>query len=266
MRRSTLTSSAYAAVGVAALVAIWQAGSMLTGNSLLLPSPAEALKALGTVVRTRGFFSDLWASALRVLKGFSLSYALGLAFGAASGSVRPVRYMLSPLFAALRTVPFISLSVLAIIWFPSGSRFRGFPDGFPILASDVSEGMASGGPLLVELTKVYKVPHKAVTGLYLPSDAYLVSAFSQALGMSWKIVVSAESCRCPRGDRRKMDSARSFLETPELFAWTLLLVALGFTADGVGAPNFRWRRAGCGGCDVESGQILRRQAVSRTST
>ncbi len=250
MRRSTLTSSAYAAIGVAALIAVWQAGSMLIGNSLLLPSPAEALRALGTLVRSRGFFSDLWASTARVLKGFALSYALGLAFGAASGIMRPVRYMLSPLFAALRTIPFISLSVLAIIWFPSGTVpvFVAFLMAFPIVASDVSEGMVSVDPLLIELTKVYKVPlRKAVTGLYLPSLApHLVSAFSQALGMSWKIVVSAEVLSMPsRGIGGRMDSARSFLETPELFAWTLLLVALGFAADAalgaIRARAFRWR-------------------------
>jgi NitT/TauT family transport system permease protein len=224
------------AAGLALLIAIWWAGSLIIGSALLLPTPPEAFRALIRISAKPGFLSDLGATGLRVLIAFALSFALGLAAGVASGISSAAKSMFSPLLAALRTIPFISLSVLSIIWFPSGTVpiFVAFLMAFPIVASDVSEGLGSVDAGLIEMSRVFKVPRfNMIRGLYLPSiTPYLVSAGAQSLGMSWKIVVSAEVLSIPsKGIGARMDAARAFLETPELFAWTLLLVILGFIAD-----------------------------------
>jgi len=222
----------------------------LLGNSLLLPTPSETISALSGIVSDPGFAGELLATAYRVFKGFALSFLLGSAAGAACGFSWKAKALLSPALAALRTVPFISLSILAIIWFPSGTVpvFVAFLMAFPIVASSVMEGIGSVDTDLEELSSVYSVPFsKRAYRLYLPSVMpYVVSAASQSLGMSWKIVVSAEVLSMPaRGIGGRMDSAKAFLEMPELFAWTLLLVALGFATDAlleaIRARAFGWR-------------------------
>ena len=222
----------------------------MLGNGLLLPTPQETLSAFLRIVSSPGFAGELWASASRVLKGFILSFLLGSVAGAACGFSWKVKAMLSPALAALRTVPFISLSILAIIWFPSGTVpvFVAFLMAFPIVVSSLMEGFESVDVKLEELSRVYSVPlAKRACGLYIPSMMpYTVSAASQALGMSWKIVVSAEVLSMPaRGIGGRMDSAKAFLEMPELFAWTLLLVVLGFATDALleamRARAFGWR-------------------------
>jgi len=218
------------------LIAVWWAGSLILGSVILLPTPAEAWRALLSISARPGFLSDLGATGLRVLIAFALSFVLGLLAGVASGMSGAAKGMLSPLLAALRTIPFISLSVLSIIWFPSGTVpiFVAFLMAFPIVASVISEGLGSVDAGLIEMSRVFKVSRfKMIRGLYLPSiTPYLVSAGAQSLGMSWKIVVSAEVLSIPaKGIGARMDAARAFLETPELFAWTLLLVILGFLAD-----------------------------------
>lgn len=253
MKRSFTGSSFYYALGAAALLVLWWAGSAAVGNNLLLPPPEEALRALLRLLGSPDFSGDILATASRVLKSVALSFALGLATGLVTGAKPNVRSVFAPTLAALRTVPFISLSVLAIIWFPSGTVpvFVAFLMAFPAVVSDVSEGMSAVDKSYLELAKVYKVPAmRIVRGLYLPSlMPYLVSALSQAAGMSWKIVVSAEVLSIPgMGIGGRMDSARAFLDTPELFAWTMLLVAFGFAADAALATlrskAFRWREGG----------------------
>lgn len=250
MRRSTLTTSLYSTIGLIGLIILWWAGSVYFGNDLLLPSPAETMKALAEIVTGRGFAGELWATASRVLKGFLFSLSLGAAIGAACGFSWKAKALFSPVLAALRTVPFISLSILAIIWFPSGTVpvFVAFLMAYPIVVTNIIEGFDSVDPLLTELSTVFRVPlRQKAARLYLPSMMpYVVSAASQALGMSWKIVVSAEVLSMPaRGIGSRMDSAKAFLQMPQLFAWTALLVALGFITDAIleafRARAFSWR-------------------------
>ncbi len=222
--------------GTAIVLIIWWAGSAIIENPLLLPSPLETVRALAVVLAGRSFASDISATALRVAYAFILSFLLGTAVGAASGRNVMLRSMLSPAMAALRTVPFISLSVLSLVWFKSGAVpvFVAFLMAFPLVASIISEAAASVDEKLIELSRVYMVPKpRMVRLLYAPSLApYLVSAAAQAMGVSWKIVVSAEVLSLPRtGMGARMDTARAFLDTPGLFAWTLLLVLIGYGSD-----------------------------------
>lgn len=215
---------------------VWWAGSAIIGNPLLLPSPLETVRALAGILKGRSFAADIGSTALRVAYSFILSFVLGTAVGAASGRSGALKSMLSPAMAALRTVPFISLSVLSLVWFKSGSVpvFVAFLMAFPLVASIISEAAASVDEKLIELSLVYKVPRpRMLRMLYVPSiSPYLLSAAAQAMGVSWKIVVSAEVLSLPRaGIGSRMDTARAFLDTPGLFAWTLLLVLIGYATD-----------------------------------
>jgi NitT/TauT family transport system permease protein len=236
MRLSTQGFKTGPIAGAAIIVIIWWAGSAIIKSPLLLPSPSETIRALVRIAGEPSFPSNIAATALRVAYAFILSLVLGAAVGAASGLSGTLKSVLSPVMATLRTVPFISLSVLSLVWFRSGAVpvFVAFLMAFPIVAGIVSEAVASVDDKLIELSTVYKVPKpRMLRSLYAPSLApYLVSAAAQAMGVSWKIVVSAEVLSIPRaGIGAGMDTARAFLDTPGLFAWTLLLIVIGYLTD-----------------------------------
>lgn len=230
------TARAYPLIGAAIILLLWWAGSAIIANSLLLPSPLETLRAMLDLIKSPTFFSDISSTTIRVAYAFLLSSLLGLAAGTMSGLFLKFSAIASPAMAALRTVPFISLSVLALVWFRSGAVpiFVAFLMAFPIVASVVKEGISSVDNALVEMSRVYRVPAaRMARQLYAPSLApYLISAAAQSMGISWKIVVSAEVLSLPRlGIGARMDTARAFLDTADLFAWTLLLVLIGYMAD-----------------------------------
>ena len=56
---------------------------------------------------------------------------------------------------------------------------------------------------------------------------YLMSACSMALGLSWKAGIAAEIIGIPDGSIGEMlYSAKAYLNTVDLFAWTVIIVAV----------------------------------------
>ncbi len=71
--------------------------------------------------------------------------------------------------------------------------------------------------------------------IYLPSMLpYVGNAVSTGLGLTWKSVVAAEILSMPsKGMGTSMQAAQFQLDTPLLFAWTLLIVALSAVFEGL---------------------------------
>ncbi|HBT16951.1 MAG TPA: ABC transporter permease, partial [Firmicutes bacterium] len=52
------------------------------------------------------------------------------------------------------------------------------------------------------------------------------------LGLTWKVMIAAEVFANPKmGIGTQMDTARVFLQTPEVFAWTIVVVTIGLCFD-----------------------------------
>ena len=62
--------------------------------------------------------------------------------------------------------------------------------------------------------------------MYLPSCApYLVSACRAALGLGWKAGIAAEILTVPQSSiGRMLYESKLYLETTDLFAWTLVVI------------------------------------------
>ena len=86
-----------------------------------------------------------------------------------------------------------------------------------------------------EFSKVYKIGRaKRIFGLYLPvSLPALLTEGSAILSMGLKIVVSGEVLAATfQSLGGMMQEAQVYLETPRLFALTILTVLLGFLLEG----------------------------------
>src|SRR5580700_6171660 len=110
--------------GVATLIALilaWQAGSS-SGfiPELFLPSPAEVAAALTRLAVTGELWSDLSASLLRLVAGWTLGTLAGIGVGFAIGMFTLARSPLIALVSALFPIPKIALVPLFIIWFGIG--------------------------------------------------------------------------------------------------------------------------------------------------
>ena len=74
---------------------------------------------------------------------------------------------------------------------------------------------------------------KTVRLVYLPSvRPYFLSAVVTSLGLAWKSGVAAEVlCRPAWAVGTQIVQARDYLETPSLFAWTLVVLLLSLALE-----------------------------------
>ena len=210
---------------------VWQGAAMALGQELLLASPVSALLRLCALAATPPFWAAVAGSALRILGGFLLACVLAIACAAMAGRFVRVRELLLPLVAAVKTVPVVSFIILALVWVsPKNlSLLIAALMVFPVVYGSVLEGISQTDGKLLEMARVFRVPFfRQFCGIYLPQVLpYFRAAVSLGLGLCWKAGVAAEVIGLPRGTIGEgLYTAKIYLETADLFAWTAVIVAV----------------------------------------
>jgi NitT/TauT family transport system permease protein len=93
----------------------------------------------------------------------------------------------------------------------------------------VSQGIARCDSDLFEVAKVYRLGAlKKLKYFYLPQVASaFATACSTSMGLTWKAVIAAEVLGTPKlAMGSAMYASKIYLETADLFAWTLVVIAL----------------------------------------
>ena len=235
MTASSFRDRARPAAGIFLLVVLWQALSAFYGP-LIFPSPAETLRALGRLAAGR----ELWEMAAvtmgRGLAGFAFAAVLGTPVGLALGFSRKLEGAFWPALVAIQTTPLVSWLLLAMIWFGLTGTVPVFivaVTTLPLIVINTYHGVKSMDPALAEMARFFRVKKKRIIAeVYLPQLVpFMLAGFSAALGATWKAVAMAELFSSRSGIGAGMSVARMNLETADIFALTLVLVALGLVSD-----------------------------------
>lgn len=215
---------------------LWQIGAMLLDSELLLVTPVRAVTRLFELIPSAIFWKSVLFSSARIMLGFLLGVVFGTVFGILAGRVKFIKTLLSPLVAALKAVPVASITVLILIWI--GSENLSVPVSliisFPIMYSNMSEGIENLDPKLSEMADLFQVPFwRKFTGVYLSQLLpYFRSAARLAVGLSWKSGTAAEIIGIPSGSiGERLYQAKIYLETADLFAWTIAVILLSFLTE-----------------------------------
>jgi NitT/TauT family transport system permease protein len=215
----------YTAAGVIALLAAWEAASLLWANEMLLPGPFPVLRRFFSLVTTLRFLRSLGESFVRVMLGMIISVPPGIAAGIAAGLDRRYAAILKPFFQVISATPVMSVILIAFLWFGQERTpvFTAFLMVFPVIAANTSAGISALDPKLKELCASYRLSFKErFRSLYLPGIApFVLGGLRSGLSLCWKVVVAAEVLIQPRRALGTgMQNAKAQLETAELFAWT----------------------------------------------
>ena len=212
----------------------WQGAAMAMAAAypaghLLLASPLDALLRLTELVRTGDFWAAVGTSAVHIFGGFAVSCVLAVALAALSARFAPVRELIAPVAAAVKAVPVVSFIILALVWVDGGSLsllISGLM-AFPPVYGNVLTGIAQTDRQLLEMARVFQVPwQRQLGGIWVPAVLpYFRSACQAALGLCWKAGIAAEVIGMPDGSiGERLQQAKVYLNTPDLFAWTLVIV------------------------------------------
>lgn len=230
---------------LAAWVILWQAVAVFLGHDgLFLATPVQTVQALAALIPTAAFGQRICFSALRILAGFLLAVAGGLLLGACGARWRWVQIFIDPAMQLIRAMPVASFVILALLWVRSAnlSVIVSFTHVLPVVYAGVQGGIADTDPQLLEMARVYRLSLTArLRYIWLPGifPSFCESCIA-AMGMCWKSGVSAEVIGLP--DHSVGDAlyrAKITLSTPDVFAWTLVIVLLSALLSALAARLLR---------------------------
>lgn len=212
-------------------LAAWQLASMAVGSRIVLVGPAEVARRLAELLLEADFWVSMGLSLGRVATGFGLAVVAGVALAAWASRSRVVEGLLAPLVGAVKAAPVASFVVLLLMWVSSRrlSVAVSFLMAFPILYTNVLAGVRQTDPALLEMADVFGVSSWArVRTVYAAQVApYLRAGLSLAMGLSWKSGIAAEVIGLPAPSVGiHLYDAKVYLDTPDLLAWTVVIVAL----------------------------------------
>ena len=219
-------------LGVWQLMAFWVDHSVNgKGNELLLPYPMTVLRSLLTLVQEPVFFQTVFTSLGRILLGLLLGTVLGTVLAALTSGSRWADRILSPAIRVIRATPVASFILLVLLWTGKDSVpvVIAALMVVPVVWGNLSRGIQETDRQLLELARTYRFSRwKTVRLVYLPSlRPYFISAITTATGLAWKSGVAAEVLCVPNfAVGTQIFNTKLYLEIPDLFAWTAVVVTL----------------------------------------
>ena len=215
---------------------VWQAAGLLVGSDILLASPLDTCRRLVSIVASERFLPILWFSFSRIAGGFLAAFVLGVALGFLANRSSLIRELLAPLVLAFKSIPVACIVVLLLIWVGSRevSGIAVFLMAFPALYLATVEGLGQVDEKLGQMLSVFGVgPVRRLLAHTWPSLLpYLVATSRNACGMAWKAGVAAELIGTPLGSMgERIYQAKILLETADLFAWTVIVVAVSYLCE-----------------------------------
>ncbi len=212
---------------------VWQAASMALKQEILLASPVSVAARLGGLVRELEFWEATAFSFFRIVTGFLLALVAGILLAVVSFRFKLAAVLANPLITVIKSTPVASFIILCLIWIPSRnlSVFISFLMVLPVVYTNILEGIRKTDNKLLEMAQVFQIPFsRRVLYIYLSQILpYLMSACTVSLGLCWKAGVAAEVIGVPAGSiGEKLYHAKIYLNTPDLFAWTIVIIAVSF--------------------------------------
>ena len=160
-----------------------------------------------------------------------LANICGVLFALLASKSTFFRDFLSPVISIIKATPVASFIILALVWINTAylSAFISFLMVLPIIYTNMLTGLENIDTGLLNMANVYKVPAlRRFKYIYIPSLLpYYVAACSVGLGFSWKSGIAAEVIGLPNNTIGfSLYNAKIFLETPDLFAWTIVIIII----------------------------------------
>ena len=230
------------------LTCLWE------GQAFILPAPPRVAQELLELVGTADFWRTAVASLCRVFAGAAAGVGLGTALAALTAVSRWARLIFAPAVKVVRAAPVASFIILVLLWADRNwvPAIIAALMVLPVVWANVVQGVESTDAQLLELARAYGFPRRrTLTLVYVPSVLpYFAAACRTSLGLAWKAGVAAEVLCLPKlAIGTQVSNAKTYLETPALFAWTLTVLCLSFLLEwGLGRLLGRLER-GKGGTD-----------------
>jgi sulfonate transport system permease protein len=234
--RNCAVSIMLRALGPLLLLAFWWIGASTGFLAGQLSSPSRVLDTFADLWQHQQLLHQVTTSLRRALTGAAIGVSIGLVLGAIAGLWRIGEELLDSSLQMLRTIPFLALVPLFIVWLGIGETPKivliamatVFPmylntyNGVRSVDRKVLEGMRSFG------VTGWRLVRDVVFPLALPS---ILTGLRFALGVSVLALIAAEQINSSAGLGYLMLQAQNYQQGDVLVVCIIIYAALGLLAD-----------------------------------
>lgn len=222
-------------IGIMIFIIIWQLLAVIVGKSII-PGPAETLGRMLEFLFSSRILLACWDTAWKVFLALLLVMLIGLPGGLLLGLSDTIYDMFRPLIMIIQAVPVISwLSLVIFAWGIGwkGPVFIAFLSLLPISILTTVAGVRNLDKNLLEMARLYKVPHSRVLkDIYLGSLLPFIAAIADvSIGQAWKVILVAEYLSGGSGLGVEILRMRMNIDFPGVWALTLIAVLLGIITE-----------------------------------
>lgn len=239
-RQMTERMKAVAAVGVVAAfwLAMWVLVAGLVAQPLILPGPGTVVVALLRLVCDVGTWAILVGSGVRILGGLALAAVCGGVLAGVSVRSRAFARLVAPALSFVKATPVACVVVLLLIWLGSArvSIAAVFLMALPGVYFSLVEGLAQVNKPLEQMFRLHGVWGWRLFFAHTWREVlpFVLSCARAVIGMSWKAGVAAELIGMAVGTvGERIYQAKLLIETADLLAWTVLVVAASWACEHV---------------------------------
>ncbi len=180
------------------VVIIWEIAARAGAvNTLLLPAPSRVLLTLGQAAIDGSLWVNLGYSVRRWIIGFAFGGGVGLLLGALNGLSLRSENFTDTTVQMLRTVPFMGLTPLLVMWFGLGETPKviliAVASFFPVYVNTLA-GVRNVNKGLVEVGQSFQLSqaellYRVILPAALPE---ILTGIRYSLGIAWLALVIAE--------------------------------------------------------------------------
>lgn len=239
-RHMTKRMKAVAAAGAVAAfwLAVWVFAAALVAQPLILPGPGAVVVALLRLVCDANTWAILVGSGARILGGLALAAICGGVLAGVSVRSRTFARLLAPALSFVKATPVACVVVLLLIWLGSArvSIAAVFLMALPGVYFSLVEGLAQVDKPLEQMFRLHGVRGWRLFCAHTWREVlpFVLSCARAVIGMSWKAGVAAELIGMAAGTvGERIYQAKLLIETADLLAWTVLVVAASWACERV---------------------------------
>ncbi|WP_277758029.1 ABC transporter permease [Pseudomonas sp. A34-9] len=221
------------------LLLLWELASR---TGLLPPRIIAAPSAIGAtlwqMLGSGELAGHLWISLQRALSGLAIGVSVGTVLALGAGLSRRGEIAIDSPMQMLRTLPFLAIVPLFILWFGVGETPKialiALGTTFPIYLTLFS-GIRGLDPKLVEAATLLGLKRwELIVHVILPGalPAFFVG-LRYAFGISWLGLVVVEQINASAGIGYLVNDARDFMRTDVIVICLIIYSVLGLGIDGL---------------------------------
>jgi sulfonate transport system permease protein len=219
------------------LLLVWQAASSVGWlPPRIIPAPLTVLVAARDLLLSGALIHHLSVSLLRVVVGLGIAIFTGITLALVAGLSRLGEDLVDPTLQMARTLPFLALVPLFILWFGIGETPKvalvALGATFPIYLN-LYAGIRGADPKLVEVAATLGLSRAGlIRHVILPAALpNFLTGLRYAIGIAWLSLVVGEQINAESGIGYLMMDARDFLRTDIIMVGLSVYALLGLASD-----------------------------------